>query len=217
METRLDLHSWKRRPHFEFFKDFELPFFNLCAPVDVTGLAHLCRERQISFFLATVFLSTKTANAIEEFRHRIRDGGVAVHDVIHPGSTILNEDQTFGFCHFTHHASFRQFHPAAEAALAAFHGAGRGLDDQPDRDDRIYYSVLPWVSFTSFAHARTFRRHESIPRIVFGRHFEEHGLLKMPVSVEVHHALVDGWHVGRYFEEFQALLSNAEQALELNG
>ncbi len=37
----------------------------------------------------------------------------------------------------------------------------------------------------------------------------------MPVSVEVHHALMDGLHVGRYFERFAAYCDAPEQVLEL--
>jgi chloramphenicol O-acetyltransferase type A len=47
-----------------------------------------------------------------------------------------------------------------------------------------------------------------VPKIVFGRHREAGGRRWMPVSVEVHHALVDGLHVGRFFERFQALLDD---------
>jgi chloramphenicol O-acetyltransferase type A len=30
----------------------------------------------------------------------------------------------------------------------------------------------------------------------------------MPLSVQVHHALMDGIHVGRYYEKFQAYLDH---------
>ena len=35
---------------------------------------------------------------------------------------------------------------------------------------------------------------------------ETNGRLLMPVAVDVHHALCDGVHVGRFFERFQANL-----------
>ena len=36
---------------------------------------------------------------------------------------------------------------------------------------------------------------------------ETSGKRSMPVSVHVHHALVDGVHVGQYIEEFQKLMN----------
>jgi len=35
---------------------------------------------------------------------------------------------------------------------------------------------------------------------------ERHGRKVMPVSVHVHHALMDGYHVGQYIELFGQLL-----------
>jgi chloramphenicol O-acetyltransferase type A len=39
--------------------------------------------------------------------------------------------------------------------------------------------------------------------------------MMMPVSVEVHHALMDGLHVGRYFERLEGYLSDPRSALNL--
>nr|HRC84111.1 CatA-like O-acetyltransferase [Thermoanaerobaculia bacterium] len=80
------------------------------------------------------------------------------------------------------------------------------LEPRWDRDDLIHYSVLPWVAFTSFAHARKHNPGDSVPKIVFGRHQDRAGRRLLPVSVEVHHALVDGLHVGRFFARFQHYL-----------
>ncbi len=73
------------------------------------------------------------------------------------------------------------------------------FDVESNRVDLIYYSVTPWVSFTSFKHASRFDNTNTVPRIVFGKNFDDGEMLKMPVSVEVHHAMMDGIHVGKYF------------------
>jgi chloramphenicol O-acetyltransferase type A len=69
---------------------------------------------------------------------------------------------------------------------------------------------LPWVSFTSFSHARNWRQQDSIPRIAFGKFIEENDRILLPISVEVHHALVDGLHVGRFLMRLEELLSKPE-------
>src|SRR5216684_2776419 len=52
-------------------------------------------------------------------------------------------------------------------------------------------TVLPWVSFTSFSHARNWGREDSVPRIAFGKFTKENDRTLLPISVEVHHALMD--------------------------
>jgi chloramphenicol O-acetyltransferase type A len=77
-----------------------------------------------------------------------------------------------------------------------------------DRPDVIYHSIIPWVSFTSFSNARKKGQGDDIPRIVFGKYFNSEQKLMLPVSVEVHHALMDGFHVGQYFNSLQNAMNN---------
>lgn len=207
----LDLERWERREHFRFFQVYDWPFFNLCADVDVTSLVRRTAEPDgPSFFLASLFLSLKAANELESFRLRIRGGRVVVHERIDGGSTVLREDGTFGFAYFDWRDDFGEFAEAAGPVLEAARQAGGPLEPRDDRDDLIHYSVIPWVAFTSFAHARRRREEDSVPKVVFGRHHAVGDRRRLPVSVEVHHALMDGLHVGRFFERFQALLDAGE-------
>lgn len=213
METPLDLSRWPRRAHFDFFRRYEQPYWNLTAPVDVTALFERCRAPGgPSFFLASFYLSLAAANDVEALRCRLRGEGVVVHDVVHGGSTVLLADEIFAFAYFDFVTPFARFLPGAEVELARVKSGTTGLKPRPERDDLLHYSVLPWVSFTSFAHARRTNPEDSVPKVVFGKHYDSAGRRLMPVSLEVHHALVDGVHVGRFFEGFQALLD--QPALE---
>lgn len=208
--ARLDLETWPRRAHFQFFRTFDNPWFNLCADVDVTALhAWSGSEGGPSFFAASLWYSLAAANEIEEFRYRIRGEGVVVHPSIHGGSTVLLADGTFRFAYYDLEPDFDRFVKHVAEVLDRVKIESGPLDPQDDRDDLIHYSVIPWVSFTSFSHARRWGTDDAIPKIVFGKHRDVGGRRLMPVSVEVHHALVDGLHVGRFYEAFQRWLDVA--------
>jgi len=209
MPKHLDIDNWHRRHHFEFFKDYELPFFNLCADVDVSKLYEWSKEDGgPSFFLASFYLSLHAANEIEPFRYRLDGDSVDVYEVIHGGTTVMRQDETFGFAYFEYKQSYVQFEVTGREILDVARKASGSLEDRPDRNDLMYYSVIPWVHFTAFTHAQKLRTKDSIPRIVFGKHSEKSGSRLMPVSVEVHHALMDGLDVGRFYERFQSLLDD---------
>lgn len=213
MARYLNIENWNRKGQFYFFKDYDYPFFNICADVDVTALLSYCKDRSLSFFKTSLYLSLKSANEVEAFRYRIRGDRVVIHEVIHCGSTVLNADETFSFCYFDYHASFERFENTVSAALDKNASKGKSLDPQDERDDLIHYSMIPWISFTSFSHARKFQYGDSVPKIVFGKYYEQNALTKMPVSVEVHHALMDGIHVAKFFEFFQKHLNCPEKSL----
>lgn len=205
MSIYLETDRWVRREQFHFFKDYEQPFFNVCVQMDVTELLRLSRSREdLPFFLLYHFLALRAANAVEPFRYRLRGDRILVHDRIDMGTTILIDGERFAFAYFEDDDDFARFAEQANAALAALRASGGRMEPRDDRDDLVHCSVLPWLAFTSFAHARKRNPQDSVPKIAFGKYYEDGGRFRMPVSVEVHHALMDGVHVGRYVELLQS-------------
>jgi chloramphenicol O-acetyltransferase type A len=207
MFKELDLEKWPRKGTYEFFKDYEDPFFNIAANLDVTRLYRFCKDNNLAYSLAGLFYSLKTANAIPEFRIRLKDGKLVEFDTIHATQTILNADETFSFCYFENKPDVFEFTTAGKASLEKYK-ALKSFDVESDRLDLIYYSVIPWVSFTSFKHATRIDKTQTVPRIVFGRLFDEGPVKKMPLSVEVNHAIMDGFHVGKFFNLFQETIAS---------
>lgn len=209
MSTYLDLETWPRREQFHFFKGYDSPFFNVCVQLDVTALLRLARSRDgVPFFLTYHYLALQAANEVEPFRYRLRGDRVLVHDRIGMGTTILLDGERFGFCYFDWDGDFSRFAAQGAAALEALRAGDGRLEPREDRDDLIHGSVLPWISFTSFAHARKRKHEDSVPKIVFGKVFEDGGRSRMPISIEVHHALMDGAHVGRYLERLESCFAD---------
>ncbi len=216
MPSYLDTESWVRREQFRFFKDYDQPFFNVCVQMDVTEVLRLARSREgLPFLLVYHYLALRAANAVEPFRYRLRGDRVLVHDRIDMGTTILIDGERFAFCYFENDDNFPRFAEQANAALEALRASGGRMEPRDDRDDLVHCSVLPWLAFTSFSHARKRNPGDSVPKIVFGKYFEDGGRFRMPVSVEVHHALMDGLHVGRYVELLQGYFSRPGALLGL--
>ena len=211
MPRYLDLEQWPRRAHFEFFRHYDSPFFGVCAPLEVSALRRATRGPDSpSFFLSALHSSLVAANEIEPFRYRLRGDRVLVHDVVHGGSTVLRDDETFGFAYFDYTPDPEEFAAATGPVLEEARRGSGSLEARSNEDGVIHYSVLPWISFTGFTHARRRDPDDSIPKIVFGRAAESPavpGRYEMPVSVELHHSLADGLDVARFFERYQELLS----------
>ena len=210
MAKYLDITNWARRDVFEFFRGFDKPYFDLCARLDVTRLLALLRDRHdVSVSLAYHYFALRVANEIEPFRYRLKEGKVLVYDVIHGGTTVLLPNETFALAYFNYDENFGKFIGEAERAVKQVQ-SGDGAFRPSERDDVIHFTVLPWVSFTSFSHARNWKREDSVPKIAFGKFTRENDGFLLPISVEVHHALMDGLHVGRYLARLEEALSEPE-------
>lgn len=210
----IDLQTWPRRKHFEIFNAYDYPHFNLCAPVDVTRLVPLVKEGGLSLTITLVYLLTQAANQIPEFRIRIRGQRVVEHEVVHPSTTLLVGEDLFSFCTIPFTLDFAAFTAQAVKNIEQVK-QNLTLEDEPGRDDLLFMTGIPWVSFTGVAHPIHMHPVDSVPRIAWGKYMPEAGRLKMPLSVQVHHALMDGLHVGRYFQRLQELLDEPGRVLEL--
>jgi chloramphenicol O-acetyltransferase type A len=210
MPTYLELANWPRRELFEFFRAFDKPYFNICTRLDVTDLlVELRNHPGVSVSLAYHYFALKAANEIEPFRYRLRKGQVLVHDVINGGTTVLLPNETFTLVYFDYAETFAEFIGPAQRAVEEIKNDGT-FRPRHDDDARIHCTTIPWISFTSFSHARNWRREDSVPKISFGKFVRENDRLLMPFSVEVHHALVDGLHVGRYVARIEEMLAQPE-------
>ncbi len=207
MFKEVDISAWERKETYEFFRDYEDPFFNITANLDVTGLVTFCKQNGLAFSLGALFLSLQTANEIREFRLRILGEKVVEFDRVEATQTILNDDETFSFCYYPLQEDIFEFDRVGKIAREKYK-ALKTFDVETERVDLIYYSAIPWISFTSFKHASRQNNRQTVPRMVFGKMFDDGLTRKIPFSVEVHHALVDGIHVGKFFNSFQARLDS---------
>ena len=215
MGTYLDTTTWARRDAFEFFRHFDKPYFNVCVRLDVSrlkaALAALAARDVGGLSLACYFIALRLANVHEAFRLRLEDGRVRVYDEVHGSTTVLREDgESFFFADLDHSADFDAFVAQATTVIDAARTMRASFEPRPDDAARVFFTSLPWLHFTSFSHARNWKTEDSIPRFAFGRAQAEGGALWLPMSVEVHHALMDGVHVGRYVQDFEAALREPE-------
>jgi chloramphenicol O-acetyltransferase type A len=208
----IDLETWERREHYQLFSSMGFPYFGLTANVDLTAFRAAVKARGASFTVALMYVLSMAANAVPAFRQRIREGGVVEHEVVHPGTTILVSEDLFRFCLFVHDADWSAF--AADAAQRIARVKERpSLGTELDRDELLYTTAIPWVSFTNCLHPVFLHGADSVPRIAWGKYFEDRGRLLMPLNIQVHHGLVDGIHAARFYEGVQAYLSDPEATL----
>jgi len=204
----INKQTWPRRQHFELFSAYGYPHFGMSANVDLTTFYPAVKQRRYSFTITVVYLVTRTANAIPEFRYRIRGEDIIEHDVVSPGFTFLAEEDAFSFCFVDYCEDFPIF--ATEAARQIAFIKENPWVEQIPQDNVLYMTAIPWVSFTSFLHPMRLQPEDSIPRFVWGKYFWEGERLLMPLGVQGHHALVDGLHVGRFYTLMQEYLEQPE-------
>ena len=203
--TVIDKETWPRRGHYEFFAPMSNPFYSLTFPVDVTTLKSYTKRNKLSFYYSLVYLVTKAMDQVEAFRYKCRGEEIVLHDHLIPSFTDLKpgselfhittleagEDMA-GFCRRAGEAS---------RAQTAFITAGPWPGDQ-----LIYFTCQPWFPITSLTNERDLNPEDSVPRVAWGKYEEKDGRLVLSISLELNHRLVDGVHVGQFYQRLNALM-----------
>lgn len=208
MKTFVDIDNWVRKDHFLFFKGFNEPFFGITTDIDCTTAYAEVKKREVSFFLYYLHKALKAANEIEEFKYRIEGDKIARYDTINASPTVPRPNGTFGFSYMSYHPLFSDFYTGAVAEMDRV-SRENTLEPATSNENVIHFSALPWIKFTSVSHARHFNMSDSIPKISFGKIYENENRKMMPLSIHVNHALMDGYHVGKYIDLFQNLMNEA--------
>ena len=206
----INLDGWPRKDHYLFFREFEYPYFSLCANMDITPFLPLIKDRNISFTAAIMYLVARVANGIPEFRQRVREENPIEYEVVHPSATILSKDDLFTFCTAIYQENFLAFAAETQQEILRIK-TEPSLEEKIHDDSMLFMTSIPWVSFTGFMHPVKLSPADSVPRFAWGKFREEGQKTVMPLSVQGHHALMDGLHAGLFYEEFQRLLDNPEQ------
>ena len=161
----------------------------MCANVDVTAFYPAVKQRGVSLTVATVYVIARAANAIPEFRYRIRAAEVVEHEVVHPGTTILvNEEEQFTLAVFDYAEDFCRFAAKAAERMHAYVQEHPSLEVFPgERDDCLFMTPIPWVSFTSFMHPMHLRAPLILCPYLHGvKFFEDGERLMMPLGAQGH-------------------------------
>ena len=203
----IDETIWKRALHCNIFRNSIEPSYCITFELDITNFISKIKQKGYSFTFSMIFLTTKCANEIEEFRYRFLDEKIVLYDKINTAFTYLNKETEL----------FKVVNVCIQNTLEEYISiASKTAEDQkayftgPLGNDIFQFSPMPWISYTHISHTNSGKKDNATPIFNWGKYFERKGKIILPFSVHVHHSFVDGIHVGKLADSLQNALNNFE-------
>lgn len=199
----VNLQTWARADQFRFFRTYEKPHYAVTSRLDVTHILARRREVGISPYRACLYAIGAGIHAVPELCMRFQGDEVTRYDRIDLSMTVPLPDGNFRYAYVPFDPDFASFDRQAAAIIAEVTATGTLNANTGQRDDLAYLSCMPWLDYTAINNALP-HAHDCIPRVSWGKFVTgAGGRWSMAMTIEVHHALVDGRQVGDYFAAVQ--------------
>ena len=199
----IDMSQSPRAGQFDYFSAMADPWAGATVMVDITDFLPAIREKGLPFFLSFLFAVSRAGNAVPELRRRLLpDGTVVEYDLCQPSYTAMKPDGAYVYVDVDGGiADIRAFCAQGKANQAAAIEKGV-LAEGGDVLDHFFISSVPWLPYVQIKLPGGMPG-DSHPRISWGQYREENGRVQIPVTLYVHHALADGLHISRFFENLR--------------
>lgn len=201
----VDYEHWPRREIYERFSGYR---YTITANLDVTALLEMVKGRGLRFYPAVCHCIGQVVNQNAAFRFGRVAGKVGCWERLDLHYTVMRKNGDHLFAHavtryqedfFAFHSAFLEDQRQAEEGDQLYPSGCSPLDT-------VHVSAMPGLRFCSLSLSKPASFSDSgngdtafIPFVTTGRHFEENGRTMIPVAVEFHHAVNDGYHAQQFF------------------
>ncbi len=194
----IDLETWERREFYEHFIHEVVCSYSITVNVDITPLA----GQQL--YPAMIWLLTKTVNEMPQFRTTLTKAGPGIYDSMHPMYTVFNqENKNFSGIWSYYSEDYSEFLNGYQADVAEYSKSTRYAPKDGTPENAFNISMVPWLEFTS-VNLNVFDDGKFLlPIFTLGKYFDREGKRLLPLAIQVHHAVCDGYHVGLFVEKLQ--------------
>ena len=202
----MDKESWERNEYFEHYFSSVPCTYSMTVRLDITQI----KEKKFKLYPAMLYYLSTVVNRHSEFRTAFNEKGeLGVYSEMMPCYTAFNKDtETFTNLWTEYSSDFGVFCKAYENDIQKY-GKQKVMTGKPNVPSNCFtVSMIPWAAFEGFNLNIQTGYHYLKPIFTMGKYCQEKQKILMPLSIQVHHAVCDGFHICRFVNELQDLINN---------
>lgn len=205
--------TWARKETFEHFFNNAKCTYSLTVNVDITDLYNLVKASGVRLYPTFTWIVSKSINNHQEFKMAFdQEGRLGFFDEIGPSYSVLNDETKIMSDLYTPYSNeFLKFHEDMANDLDSYKKDTRFTTNF--QNNFFIASCIPWCTYTSFNVNNEGEQSCLFPMVTWGKFFKQNHRIIMPVTLQVHHAVADGYHCSLFFEEVQEISLNPEKYL----
>jgi chloramphenicol O-acetyltransferase type A len=211
----IDMQTWPMAQAFHYYTQMASTTYTINVTIDVTILRTTLKRMGYKFFPAYIYLVTKAINKQRELRIAVQDSILGYWDYLTPAYPQFHEDdKTTSLLWTEYNDDFEVFYKRYIEDTAK-HGDSHGILSSKGLPlpNSYIISCIPWFTFNSFSLHNHGIKDYFFPSFEAGGFMQIGEKITMPLSVTVHHATTDGYHLKVFFDELQLTMDHPEDYL----
>lgn len=200
----INKETWDRKEYFEhYFSDIPCTY-SMTTKLDITKLKNSSRK----LYPTMLYLISKVVNNNDEFRISFdMNGQLGIFDEMLPCYTVFHQDtKTFSNIWTEYSDDYDTFCKLYEKDMEMFGSVKRMIAKPNIPINNFSVSMIPWTTFDGFNLNLQKGYNYLLPIFTMGKYYEENGRYFLPLAIQVHHAVCDGFHISNFINELQLLL-----------
>lgn len=203
---KIDRKNWSRREYFEHYFSNVPCTYSMTVKLNITRIV----EKKMKLYPVMLYYLTTIVNQHEEFRTMFNENGeLGVFNEMLPSYTIFDKDtETFSNIWTEYKPELEDFCIAYENDIREYSDKKRFIGKPNIPLNSFTVSMIPWITFEGFNLNLQKGYDYLLPIFTMGKYYEENGQIILPLAIQVHHAVCDGFHVCRFINELQDLINS---------
>ncbi len=204
MKQEVNPNETSRAWAFQMWMKSPMPMVTLTKTFDVTRLCKVCRRKGLKFNKLLCWCMGRAASRIDEFYLLPKDGKLYKFDRLAINVIVDNAKGGISTCDVPYSDDFQQFSRDYDAITLK---CSTSCEEIADEEAMILgTSAVTGTELDSLVNQ--YNGIYNNPFLAWGRYRKHWFSVKLPISMQFHHAQMDGGHAARFLESLQQTIND---------
>lgn len=203
----IDMQKLDRADYFYYFMSVGTTI-EFTAKVDVTEVLKKCHKKALNFQAVILYRLYKVINKIENFKYDILNDKLIKWDKIVPTFSSMNKESKLFFTLYADMQDECDCYNAHYKKVVEEYANSTTIVPQGKLPENVFnVSCIPWLHFEHFSSNSKSMENKIVKMITLGKYEQENNRYILPITIQISHAIADGYHVALFFERLQEELN----------
>lgn len=205
----INIDNWERKEHYQLFINQSPCTFSISAKINIDKLLKNLDKSRYKFYPVILFFISKVINNHKEFKMKyIDEEKIGFYDEVFPSHLLFHKDKEIYSDIWTEYdENIDKFMDNYEYDIKKYK-SNYELAPKGNKENLFNFSCLPWLHYEHINLNLVNDKKYFAPIITMGKYTKENQNIMLPITMQVNHAVCDGFHVARFFNELQDLCND---------